>query len=35
MRAVMFILGGFATIFAIALMAFIVYIFKTPPDRER
>jgi hypothetical protein len=35
MRAVMFILGGFAAIFVIALLAFIVYIFKTPVDRER
>jgi hypothetical protein len=35
MRVVPFILGGFAAIFVIAFLAFIVYIFKTPLDRER
>jgi hypothetical protein len=35
MRVVTFILGGLAAMFVIALLAFIVYIFKTPVDRER
>lgn len=35
MRAVMFIRGGLAEIFVIVLRAFIVYIFKTPLDRNR
>jgi len=34
MKTAMFILGGFAVIFVIALLAFIVYIFKTPADRQ-
>jgi hypothetical protein len=35
MRPVTFILGGFAGIFVIALLAFMVYVFKTPVDWER
>jgi hypothetical protein len=35
MSSVTLILGGFAAFFVVALLAFIVYIFKTPLDRER
>jgi hypothetical protein len=35
MRPVTFILGRFAPIFVITFLASLVYIFKTPVDRER
>jgi hypothetical protein len=34
MRPVQFILGGVAAFFVIALPAFIIYIFKTPMNRQ-
>jgi len=35
MSSVTLILGGFAAFFVIALLGFLIYIFKTPPDDER
>jgi hypothetical protein len=35
MRAVLYILGGLATIFVVALLAFMVYILNAPLDPQR